>query len=452
MRLPVHRPSREQGVPISGRIVSTLWAVSSDDRGDEPQVAKPRPPRQRPGRPASSAQRTKNGIGGSGSASRVSNRPVSGAGSTTVAEPVDPVLDETVPIAAPVEAGAAWTGASSIGASSIGASSVGSSSNGNHSNGNGNGSGNGTSRSSNGTSETSATNEASGTLTSAEVAGAPGPDLVETVEGSRAPITGPILIQPDATAAGAIPSPVLVNGALLAPVSPSLQPTALMPEHPPYVAPGPSSFDARLLRAGPVPLDPALDPDLPQRPTRLKSVHVPSARRRGRPRLRRVTRIVRHVDPWSVFKVALCFSFVLYGVCLTAGVLLWNVAYTTGTIDNIQRFFESFGWNTFRFKGGELFHNAWIAGVFCAIGMTGLIVLAATLFNLITDLVGGIRVTVLEEEVIELDPALRRSFLRRRSQHTSSSVPARAGHDDTDGFDRLDRFDRDSADSGRLLG
>ncbi len=434
MRLPEHRPNREQGVPTSGRIVSTLWAVSSDDRGDEPQVAESRPPRQRPGRPASSAQRTKNGTG----ASRVSNRPVSGAGSTTVAEPTDAVADETVPITAPVEAGPAFSGSSSIGSSSNG-----NHSNGNHSNGNGNG------RSSNGTSEASATNEAGGTLPSSELAGASGPDLVEA---SRAPITGPILIQRDATATGPIPTPPFVGGALVAQVSPSLQPTALMPEHPPYVAPRPSSFDARLFRAGPVPLDPALDPDLPQRPTRLKSVHLQSARRRGRPRLRRVTRIVRHVDPWSVFKVALCFSFVLYGVCLTAGVLLWNVAYTTGTIDNIQRFFESFGWNTFRFKGGELFHNAWIAGVFCAIGMTGLIVLAATLFNLITDLVGGIRVTVLEEEVIELDPALRSSFLRRRSRHTSSSVPARAGQDDTDGFDRVDRFDRDSADSGRPLG
>ncbi len=34
------------------------------------------------------------------------------------------------------------------------------------------------------------------------------------------------------------------------------------------------------------------------------------------------------------------------------------------------------------------------------VGLTGLAVLLATLFNLITDLVGGIRVSVLEEEVV----------------------------------------------------
>ncbi len=134
--------------------------------------------------------------------------------------------------------------------------------------------------------------------------------------------------------------------------------------------------------------------------------------RRPRRRVRRVTRVVRHVDPWSVFKVAFVFSMVLYGVCLTAGVLLWNVAYTTGTIDNLQKFFESFGWTSFRFKGGQLFHNAWIAGLFAALGLTGLALLAATLFNLITDLVGGIRVTVLEEEVVERHPSTTRPLLR----------------------------------------
>ncbi len=52
------------------------------------------------------------------------------------------------------------------------------------------------------------------------------------------------------------------------------------------------------------------------------------------------------------------------------------------------------------FKGGEIFHNAWVAGLFVAVGLTGLAVLLATLFNLITDLVGGVRVSVLEEEVL----------------------------------------------------
>jgi hypothetical protein len=135
-----------------------------------------------------------------------------------------------------------------------------------------------------------------------------------------------------------------------------------------------------------------------------------------RPRVRRVTRVVRHVDPWSVFKIAVIANIVLYLIMLTAGVLLWNVAYATGTIDNVERFFESFGWSSFEFNGGEIYHNAWIGGIFMVIGLTGLAVLLATLFNLITDLVGGMRFTVLEEEVVEARPSPMRRFVVRRAE------------------------------------
>jgi hypothetical protein len=138
-----------------------------------------------------------------------------------------------------------------------------------------------------------------------------------------------------------------------------------------------------------------------------------SLSRSRRPRVRRVTRVVRQVDTWSVFKIATVFSLFLYATCLTAGVLLWQVAQNTGTVDNIQRFFESFGWKTFKLKGGTIYHNAWVGGLFLMVGLIGLCVLAVTLFNLITDLVGGVRVTVLEEEVVA--KADRGAGWRRRS-------------------------------------
>ena len=133
-----------------------------------------------------------------------------------------------------------------------------------------------------------------------------------------------------------------------------------------------------------------------------------------RPRVRKVTRVVRHIDPWSTFKVALIFSIVLYGVLLTAGVLLWNVASNTGTVDNVERWFTQFGWESYELKGDEIFHNAWIAGLFGVVGLTGLGVLSATLFNLISDMVGGVRVTVLEEEVIEHTTSRSDRFVVRR--------------------------------------
>ena len=135
-----------------------------------------------------------------------------------------------------------------------------------------------------------------------------------------------------------------------------------------------------------------------------------------KPRVRRVTRVVRHVDPWSVFKIAIIANLLIYVIVLVASVLLWNVAYATGTVDNVERFFESFGWSSFEFNGGEIYHSGWTGGLFLVIGFTGLAVLAATMFNLITDLVGGMRFTVLEEEVVETRSSPMRRFVVRRSE------------------------------------
>ena len=59
------------------------------------------------------------------------------------------------------------------------------------------------------------------------------------------------------------------------------------------------------------------------------------------------------------------------------------------------------------------------------IGLTGAAVLGATLFNLITDLVGGVRMTVLEEEVVERTASpMRRFVVRRPSSAPPDPEPA----------------------------
>ena len=117
-------------------------------------------------------------------------------------------------------------------------------------------------------------------------------------------------------------------------------------------------------------------------------------------RVRRVTRVVRDIDVWSVFKVAVVVHAALYVVLLVTGLLLWNVASATGTIDNIEQFLQSFGWETFSFKGGQILSSGSVAGLFLVVLGTGIWVLVAVIFNLVTELVGGVRVTVLEEEVV----------------------------------------------------
>jgi len=98
--------------------------------------------------------------------------------------------------------------------------------------------------------------------------------------------------------------------------------------------------------------------------------------------------------------VGLVFHAALYLVLMITGVLLWNVGSATGTINNLEQFMASFGWDSFAFKGGELFRGFAVFGLFGIVLATGIWVLGAVVFNLITELVGGIRVTVLEEEVV----------------------------------------------------
>ena len=126
----------------------------------------------------------------------------------------------------------------------------------------------------------------------------------------------------------------------------------------------------------------------------------PAARR---PRMRRVVRVVRDIDAWSVFKVGLVFHLVLYVIALIATALMWSVANQTGTIDNVENFFESFGWERFSFDGSALFSNFAAFGLLAALLGTALWVVGVVMFNLITELVGGVRVSVLEEEVV-LEP------------------------------------------------
>jgi hypothetical protein len=118
-----------------------------------------------------------------------------------------------------------------------------------------------------------------------------------------------------------------------------------------------------------------------------------------RMRARRVHRIVRHVDPWSVLKLALLFYVCLYVVFMVAGLLLWNFADRAGLIDNVESFIEDMGaFESFEFEPRVIFQATALGGAVFTVIATGLTALGAVLFNLISDLVGGVRFTVIEEE------------------------------------------------------
>jgi hypothetical protein len=127
--------------------------------------------------------------------------------------------------------------------------------------------------------------------------------------------------------------------------------------------------------------------------------------RRRKLRARKVERIVRHIDPWSVLKVSFLFSLCLWVVFMLAGMILWTGAVSSGAIDNVEDFItDLFALESFKFEGGQLFRGAAIGGLIMVLVTTGFSVLMAVLFNLISDITGGIRVSVIELENLRTKP------------------------------------------------
>lgn len=140
-----------------------------------------------------------------------------------------------------------------------------------------------------------------------------------------------------------------------------------------------------------------------RKPGGTSSAGAGAAQKRGRARrklrARKVDRIIRRVDPWSVLKVSFLFSLSLWIVFMLAGMILWTGAVGSGAIDNVEDFItDLFALESFAFEGGQLFRGAAVGGLIMVLVATGFSVLMAVLFNLISDLTGGIRVAVVELE------------------------------------------------------
>jgi hypothetical protein len=119
----------------------------------------------------------------------------------------------------------------------------------------------------------------------------------------------------------------------------------------------------------------------------------------GRLQARKVGRVVRDVSPWSVFKFSLLFWVCVWLILMVAGVILWKVGQGAGVIDNVEKFYaKASGEKTFELDGRGVFRAGAALGAVLTVALTGLSVLIAALFNLVSDLTGGIRMSVVELE------------------------------------------------------
>jgi hypothetical protein len=124
-------------------------------------------------------------------------------------------------------------------------------------------------------------------------------------------------------------------------------------------------------------------------------------RREMKASARRVRRVVRHVDPWSVFKVASIFIICVWGVVVLASLLIWRAAESSGSVENTEDFIKDIGFKDFDFDPQKMFEALLSAGAVMAVSAIFFIVLLTFLFNLICDMTGGVRVTMIEQELAD---------------------------------------------------
>ena len=120
--------------------------------------------------------------------------------------------------------------------------------------------------------------------------------------------------------------------------------------------------------------------------------------------VRRVRRIIRKVDPWTVLKVALVLN--------TIGALIWTLGVWVAWSIAVQRgipdaFVEVFDRLTIAVTpDGELYFRVVVMfAIVWVILVTGVMTLGAVLYNLISDVVGGVELIMLEEVPDAAPPA-----------------------------------------------
>jgi hypothetical protein len=129
-----------------------------------------------------------------------------------------------------------------------------------------------------------------------------------------------------------------------------------------------------------------------------------SARRSARPaplpvHERRFRQTIRRIDLWTVLKMSVCFYLTGLIVTLLAGVVLWWIASTAGVIGNVEDFFgDLLNSDDFRILSLTVLRGATLVGLVVVCLLVVVTTLAAAFYNLFAEILGGVEVTVVEDE------------------------------------------------------
>jgi hypothetical protein len=125
-----------------------------------------------------------------------------------------------------------------------------------------------------------------------------------------------------------------------------------------------------------------------------------AARKRGR----RARLTLKRIDPWSTLKFSLVYGLVGMAVLLVAVVVLYGVVDALGVISSLRKFLTDVSdsssgpglgaWLSF----DRIILVAAVIGVINVVLFTAFATLTAFIYNVCTDIVGGVEVTLSERE------------------------------------------------------
>lgn len=117
--------------------------------------------------------------------------------------------------------------------------------------------------------------------------------------------------------------------------------------------------------------------------------------------VRRVRRIIRKIDPWTTLKVSALIWAVLGLAFVLGAVIFWSVLDRAGIPDQLVDFMVEI---TLIEDGSDPFANTEqflrfliFSSVVGWVTLTGMTVAIAVIYNLVSDVVGGLEIVVLEE-------------------------------------------------------
>ena len=122
---------------------------------------------------------------------------------------------------------------------------------------------------------------------------------------------------------------------------------------------------------------------------------------RARPQQRRTRVTVRSVGPLSVLKFSLIFYFCAMVAIFLGLVFLYMILQAVGVIDAVEewvtKIFPQDGGATFQIQPGYLLPRFFLIGCGMVVVWSFINVMVAFLYNLISDVVGGVEITLAEK-------------------------------------------------------